>query len=148
MDKNANRPHLKKIMENLANSFGIPGIKEWIHNIEDPLDYEDLNERQAVIRRNLTLLQQKMGILQRSRNLSQESCSQYVNNSGNFNHDDWDKLERLKQDINDYEHSIKEEVASNDAAIPPEVKEQIKAQEKKKEKNKRKIGSYRGWIPS
>lgn len=146
MSKEKHHTHLKKIMENLVNSFGVPGLKECIQHIEDPLDYEDPNERQSVIRRNIAMLQQRMAILQRFSDISGTQADQYVENPGNFSYDEWNKIEQIKHDLNDYQECVNSEIASVDAQIPPEVKGEIA--EKKKEKTKRKIGSYRGWIPS
>jgi hypothetical protein len=146
MSKEKHHTHLKKVLENLVNSFGMPGLKDCIQHIEDPLDYEDPNERQSVISRNIAMLEQRMGILQRFSDVSGAQATQYVENPGNFSHDEWDKIERMKQDLNDYQDCVSSEIASVDAQIPSEAKVEIT--EKKKEKTKRKIGSYRGWIAS
>lgn len=145
MSKDAHQPNLKLIMENLANTFGMPGLKEWIQNIEDPLDYDDPNERQAVIRRNLDMLQQRMTILQQFSNINPDQAKQYVENPGNFDYDEWKKLEELKQDLNDYQESVKLEIEAIDAKMGGAPQEESA---EKKKKVKRKVGPYRGWIPS
>jgi hypothetical protein len=145
MPKDAQHPNLKSIMENLANTFGMPGLKEWIQNIEDPLDYDDPNERQSVIRRNMDMIQQRMTLLQQFSNVNPDQARQYVDNPGNFDYSEWKKLEELKHDLDDYQESVKMEMDVLDAQVAAAPKDES---EEKKQKPKRKVGSYRGWIPS
>lgn len=133
-------------MEKLANTFGMPGLREWIQNIEDPLDYDDPNERQAVIRRNIDMLQQRMALLQQFSNVDPERSRQYVDNPGNFDYNEWKQMEQLKQDLDDYQEAVNHEIEAVNAALPEEAK--AEEGEDKKKKTKRKVGSYRGWIPS
>jgi hypothetical protein len=144
MSKGDSHANLKKIMENLANTFGMPGLKEWIQNIEDPLDYDDPNERQAVIRRNIDMLQQRMALLQQFSSVDTERSRQFVDNPGNFDYNEWKQMEQLKQDLADYQESVNQEMDAMGAEIPA----QEASSEEKKKKAKRKVSSYRGWIPS
>lgn len=146
MSKQANRPSLKQIMEQLANTFGMPGLKEWIQNIEDPLDYDDPNERQSVIRRNMEMLSQKLALLQQFSPTDPSQVKQYVENAGNFDYQEWQELERIKQDLNDYEHSADLETQSS--ALQSVIQAGREEVEKSSKKSKRKMGSYKGWIPS
>lgn len=148
MASNDQRPHLKKIMTQVADKFGMAGFKEWLSQIEDPLDYEDLAERQAVIRRNTELMQHKMAILQRFSPINSDYASQYVANEGNFSHDEWSALEQIKQDLTEYEQVAQIGQQQGELAQALEGAQSQGATEHKKKTKRKKMGSYRGWIPS
>jgi hypothetical protein len=147
MNKQANRPNLKQMMQKLAANFEMPGLNEWAESIEDPLDYEDPNERQAVINRNMDMLHQKISLLQHFSRIDPAQAQQFTDNAGNFEYGEWQELQGLKQDLKEYEQAINEntQTANMQSVVEAGRKESEVA---KKKKSKRKIGSPRGWIAS
>lgn len=139
------RPNLKVILEKLAQHFGMPGVKEWVRHIEDPLDYDDPIERQGVVKKNIALIKSKLALFEKFSGMSGEQTRQFVDNEGNFPNEEWQHLQEIKDSLTDYEAAV-EQVASDFEAKSFLVEEQAGGEEP--QKPKRRMQSHKGWIPT
>lgn len=141
----AHRPHLKAILEKMATHFGMPGVKEWVRHIEDPLDYDDPIERQGVVKKNIELIKSKLGLFERFSGMSAGQTQQFVDNEGNFSNEQWQQLQEIKDSLIDYESAVAQ------VAQDYEAKSMLLAKdlpEEKEKKPKRRLQSHKGWIPT
>lgn len=139
------RPSLKSVLQRLAEHFGMPGVKEWVRFIEDPLDYDDPIERQAIVKKNMQLISSKLALFQKFSGIDPSQSQQYVDNEGNFSNEEWQALQEIKDSLRDYEDAVAQVAKDFEAKA---IAADDGQEEEKQKKPKRRMSSHKGWIPT